>query len=173
MLSKNIETDRLKIRDVTKADAQRVYDIWCNPDNEKYMGDPVSSVAEVESICEGLAKDEGYLKVLVLKETDELIGTCCFGLTSSGEAWGFGYSIKEAFWGRGLATEMVKAIIQFGQELGINTFVSECAEENTASARVMEKCGMKKIRSSSFTNDKCGVTYTSDIYELKLENQNN
>lgn len=54
-----------------------------------------------------------------------------------------GFYINRAFWGCGFATEMVRAANTFAfEELEYNRIEAECYMENTASARVMERCGM-------------------------------
>lgn len=44
MLSDNIVSERLILRNVTKDDAKDIWEIWSNAENEKYMGDPVESL---------------------------------------------------------------------------------------------------------------------------------
>ena len=168
MLSEPILSQRLVLRDITVADAQSVYDIWSNPENDKYMNDPIGSLEEVLSICAEKPEDSDYLKVITLKETNTLIGTCCFGETKAGNEWGFGYSIHKDYWGKGYATEIVKAIIAYGIEQGVKAFASDCAEENVASAKVMEKCGMTLAYKSSYKQPKLNVEYTSLIYKISM-----
>lgn len=55
-----------------------------------------------------------------------------------------GYVIHPSFWGRGFATEMLKAVIEMLLENGVSEIITGAFEENTASIRVMEKCGMRK-----------------------------
>ena len=54
-----------------------------------------------------------------------------------------GYVLSRGYWGRGIMTEAVRAVIHFGfEELHLNRIESRCIAENMASARVMEKAGM-------------------------------
>lgn len=55
-----------------------------------------------------------------------------------------GYVIHPSLWGRGYATEMLKAVIEMLLEAGLSQVITGAFEENTASIRVMEKCGMRK-----------------------------
>ena len=170
MVLNNIISERLIIRVVEVKDAKDVWEIWSNSQNEKYMRDPVDSLEETVSICEGREnnKENGYLTVATLKDTGEVIGTCNFGSTSKEDEWGFGYSIKQEFWGKGYATEIVKAIIRFGQSLEIKDFISDCAIENVASGRVLEKCGMNKDHIGSFRQPKLDIIYKSQVYKLHV-----
>ncbi|MGG7057838.1 GNAT family N-acetyltransferase [Clostridium nigeriense] len=171
MLSDNIVSERLILRNVTKDDSKDIWEIWSNSENEKYMGDPVESIEEVIAICKKREKDSGtgFLTVATLKDTGEVIGTCCFGPTNRKDEWGFGYSIKQGFWGKGYATEIVKSVIKFGYSLGIKDFISDCAIENAASGRVLEKCGMHIDHKSSFKQPKINIIYESHVYKLHID----
>ena len=48
-----------------------------------------------------------------------------------------------AYWGKGYATETFQEVLRFGFEtLGLQHIADTCDVLNTASARVMEKCGL-------------------------------
>ena len=58
----------------------------------------------------------------------------------------FGYALRPAFWGQGCMTEALTALLGFAyEELGAASIQGECAAENPASARVMEKAGLRYI----------------------------
>jgi ribosomal-protein-alanine N-acetyltransferase len=55
-----------------------------------------------------------------------------------------GYTIARAYWGQGLATETVRAVIDFGfDKLNLVRMEAVVLPENLASARVLEKCGLQ------------------------------
>ncbi len=55
-----------------------------------------------------------------------------------------GFWIGKPHWGRGLATEALKRLIQFGfDELNLNRIAAGHFSENAASGRVMQKAGMR------------------------------
>ena len=58
-----------------------------------------------------------------------------------------GYWIGEQYWGRGIATECIRLIIDyaFSAELRLKELSAYVFPENKASIRVLEKNGMKKI----------------------------
>jgi ribosomal-protein-alanine N-acetyltransferase len=169
MLADNIITERLILRDIVHDDAKDVWEIWSNSENEKYMSDPAESLEEIVSICQSKKNSNGYLTVATSKDTGEIIGTCCFDSTNKKGEWGFGYSIKHECWGKGYATEIVKAVIEFGYNLGIADFIADCAIENFASGKVLEKCGMHIDHKSSFKQPKANIVYESHVYKLHLD----
>jgi ribosomal-protein-alanine N-acetyltransferase len=57
-----------------------------------------------------------------------------------------GYTIIAAAWGKGIATEACRKMIDFGfGELGIQEITASTVPENLGSTRVLEKCGMTKV----------------------------
>src|SRR5581483_6287934 len=57
----------------------------------------------------------------------------------------FGYWLGEEFWGRGIATEAVKAITDYGfSQLGLVRIFAIPLANNVASSRVLEKAGYEK-----------------------------
>lgn len=58
-----------------------------------------------------------------------------------------GYRLRRAAWGRGLATEGSRALIEFALvELGASRVWATAMAVNVASRRVMEKSGMRLVR---------------------------
>jgi RimJ/RimL family protein N-acetyltransferase len=54
-----------------------------------------------------------------------------------------GYVLRRDRWGRGYTTEAVGLLIELGFELGMHRIEATCHPDNRASARVMEKNGMR------------------------------
>ncbi|MBI4728955.1 MAG: GNAT family N-acetyltransferase [Acidobacteria bacterium] len=55
-----------------------------------------------------------------------------------------GYALRRDVWGRGLATEVAALLGEFGfGALGMHRIEATCDPENRASARVLEKAGMR------------------------------
>ena len=54
-----------------------------------------------------------------------------------------GFWVGRPYWGRGYATEAVRAVIEYGfSVLGLHRIAATHLSRNLASGRVMEKCGM-------------------------------
>ncbi len=59
-----------------------------------------------------------------------------------GEIW---YLVRPDRWGRGIATEAARQLLVLGfRELGLHRVWATCLPENPASARVLEKIGMRR-----------------------------
>jgi [ribosomal protein S5]-alanine N-acetyltransferase len=63
-----------------------------------------------------------------------------------------GYSIVPAYRGRGFASEATRALIEHAlARPEIRRITAECLDDNTASLRVLEKLGMRRVGSASAT----------------------
>ena len=91
-----------------------------------------------------IEKDDWYRFALVLKDTDELIGTGLIYFEEEVDSWEIGYNLGKQYWGNGYTTEAMRRIISFAKgELGISEIVGRYAKENPASGKVMEKLGFQ------------------------------
>ena len=70
----------------------------------------------------------------------ELVGCCGLGRRPSGSVE-LGYWIARPHWGRGLATEAARALIEIARTLGLRSLEAGHFVDNPASARVLEKLG--------------------------------
>lgn len=56
-----------------------------------------------------------------------------------------GYIVNPAYWGKGIATEAAKLLIEFGfDQLNLHRIFATCDPRNIESSRVLEKIGMIK-----------------------------
>lgn len=85
----------------------------------------------VRAICDGpRGRLLGLCGVVILRDAEE------------GEIW---YLVEPPSWGKGIATQAVKCLLDLGfGELGLHRIWATCLPENPASARVLEKAGMRK-----------------------------
>jgi [ribosomal protein S5]-alanine N-acetyltransferase len=57
------------------------------------------------------------------------------------------FYLAPEYWGRGLATEAGRAFVQFGwSDLGLDRIIAGVSIRNVASVRVLEKVGLKRVR---------------------------
>ena len=87
-----------------------------------------------------------YDLAVTLAESDEVIGGCRIWIESAEHREAsIGYSLAQAHWGRGYATELARGLLRFGFEtLGMHRIWAIVEPENVASARVLEKLGMQR-----------------------------
>jgi RimJ/RimL family protein N-acetyltransferase len=81
--------------------------------------------------------------LLRLRDDGEMIGT--IGCTPDGGKISFGYALGRNYWGRGLAAEALRHLVDWSlAQPGIYRAWAFCDVENPASARVMEKASMTR-----------------------------
>lgn len=150
MKTPTLETERLILRTFTYDDARDVFECWeSDPDVAKYMF--WSSHNDIEKTKEWLKfeigqieKDEWYRFALVLKSTNELIGTALIYYEDEVKCWEIGYNLGKKYWGKGYTTEAMSKVIEFATDyLNISEIVGRYAKENPASGNIMNKLGFK------------------------------
>ena len=144
-----IETERLIITDFTPDMAEAVHLNSLDGDNRRFVPDEVfETTGEAREAIEYLigryGGEEGPFAYPVLLKTGENIGYV--QLVRIGEGWELGYHIAKQYTGNGYATEAVRAFLPAAAaEKHLAAVYGICLAENTASARVMEKCGFTHV----------------------------
>ena len=171
MYTDNIITERLVLKSMTLDDAEIAWSFWGDYEMGKYLCDPYYKDAnELRELISDIDQWENeYPFIAYDKNTGDAIATCSIGVEGGPNQWGFGYCVRKDLWGQGYATEIVKALINFAYSLGIRDFQGTVAKENSASRRVMEKCGMHLDHESSFKKNGTDIVYTSCIYKMHLD----
>ena len=156
------ETDRLRLREFTAADAAALHAVLGDPEVMHYSLTGARTLAEVEDtirdFCEHYRHDGYGLWAVVEKSSAAVIGFC--GIKPL-EVDGIpqvelGYRLARAYWGRGLATEAATAVRDFAfHQLHIRRLVAAIEPANTRSRRVAEKLGMRYWRSYNYRGRPC------------------
>ena len=144
-----LNTERLLLCKITPEHSADMYEYSSDPDVTKYLTwSPHSSVKETERYINLLQKkySDGTFNDwgLICKETGKFIGTCGYTSFDKPKNIGeIGYVLAKDFWGKGLAVEAVKTVMDFGfKNFGLDGYFAKHMEGNDASGRVMQKCGM-------------------------------
>ena len=146
-----IETERLILRDFVKNDWQRVLEYQSNPLYLRYNPWTERTPDAVQDFV-GWFLDQQvqkprlkYQLAVVLKSNHQLIGNCGVRMDKAGEIEAnIGYEFDPDYWNQGYATEAAHAMVDFGfQHFGVHRIWADCVAENTGSAHVLEKLGMK------------------------------
>ena len=90
-----------------------------------------------------------YNLTIVRRSDDRIIGWIGIGVPSRRgdyeREYDFGYALTRAYWGQGYMAEALRALLQFAFDgLRAQRVFGECDVRNLASARVMEKVGMRR-----------------------------
>jgi RimJ/RimL family protein N-acetyltransferase len=174
-----LETERMLLRRFTEADAASLATLYGDSRVMRFITLQPPSPAEVESKIlpaylreyRDLADGLGSFAAIE-KKTGQVAGrfslkpASSYGLTGGTE---LGYRLYPAFWGRGLATEGARALIRsaFGR-LHLDRVVATMMADNTGSWRVLEKCGMHRVRTFYYPDADLmpGAEHGDYVYEL-------
>ena len=144
-----IETERLLLREITLDDQEALFRLHSDPSVQKYTGEPVvKSIDEIKKAIENRIlgyKKYGYGRwATILKSGNQFVGWAGLAYLPEFDEIDLGYRFLPEFWGKGLATEASRAILNYGfNTLKLKKIVAIAMKENKASIRVMEKVGMQ------------------------------
>ncbi len=155
-------TERLRLAPFVADDIDLALEMWTDEDVAKYVCN-VMTEAEIHEDMVNSSKRGGnggiglwcvsdrrsgeklgdsYLLPLPIDKDDTDFSLVVMGQMPDAEIE-IGYFLKRSAWGRGYATEICERLLQFAfQEVGLNEVVASVHEENVASRKVLEKCGL-------------------------------
>ncbi len=145
-----IKTPRLLLRKLTLADAADLLAYASDPQVSRYTSwDQHASIADAHRFInwalERYQRKQEAPWGIELKSDEKLIGTIGFtDYVPHNERAEVNYAIAAKYWGQGLTPEALEHTLAFGfTALQLHRIEARCMPENTSSARVMEKVGMK------------------------------
>lgn len=157
-----LETKHLIIKTASQDDYENLCVLQADPDVMRYIGDGVRSPAEVQNLLEKIMyhqKKHGFGFGTVFEKNTGLFvggaGLIYLAYDDTQPEIEVGYMLHKAFWKKGYATELAKAIIRWGFEnLPLDKLVAVIIPDNKGSRRVLEKAGMHYIGESEYRNKK-------------------
>ncbi|MBR0207531.1 MAG: GNAT family N-acetyltransferase [Oscillospiraceae bacterium] len=152
----SIETERLVLFPYTRenlalfnadlAAFEREYDV-------KYRGEELDHLltAYLKKLEDEIAEDpEHYLFftefLIVLKESDQIIGSIDFKYVPRDGVTEIGYGLNPNFEGRGYMSEALRAFLDLGRSLGIKKVLADTLPDNIRSQNVLKRCGFRFLR---------------------------
>lgn len=148
-----LHTERLDLRPIRPDDAQDLHAYRSLPEVCRYLYSEPLDEAAAQAYAAARAqraalRTEGDVLQLavVVRASGLLIGDVTFVLTSVRHRQGrIGYVFHPGHGGRGYATEAARALLALGFDtLGLHRVQAELDGRNTASARLLERLGMRR-----------------------------
>lgn len=98
------------------------------------------------------------------KETNEFLGWVILLHIEHNETYPIelGYRLHQKYWGKGFATEMAQAMVQYAKEIKLDSICGITIEENIGSKKVLEKAGLV------YLEDRLYYETPVKYYEIKL-----
>jgi ribosomal-protein-alanine N-acetyltransferase len=141
-----LELGICRLRPLQPEDAAAWYGYLSDPEVTQLTSYDVSSIDTVKQFIAAYVSDydERRSSRWAIAETDsnQLIGTCgYYGWNPKDGLAELGYDLARRFWGKGVMTRAVKAVVEWGfNVLEINRIQATVMVGNSASLRVLEKC---------------------------------
>jgi RimJ/RimL family protein N-acetyltransferase len=163
---KVIETDRLILRLQTTDDATFILELMNTPSWLQFIGDRgVRTIEDARNyVLNGpipMYEQFGFCLFLVERKEDHVpIGICGLVKRDSLEDVDIGFAFLPKYWAKGYAYEAASAVMAYGKDThGLNRIVGITTQDNHASAKLLEKVGLKFEKL---------VQQPNDAEELKL-----
>ncbi|HPE12817.1 MAG TPA: GNAT family N-acetyltransferase [Actinomycetota bacterium] len=140
----------VRLRRPRLADAEAILEYGSDPEVARYADWPVrSDLASLRELLHDRAarwtSGAEYYWVITERERDGAIGGSCCRVT--GDAAEVGFLVHRQFWGRGIATVACTAVVAWLWSVPtVRRVWATCDAENLASARVLEKVGLRHER---------------------------
>lgn len=162
-----LETERLFLRAFTPDDIDLLLDLDGDPEVMRWIngGTPTSrEFAETKIIPLFTSYDGDFgFWAAHLRSDGAFVGWFCLRRDEGDEA-ALGYRLRRAAWQQGLATEGSLALLELAfTKLGCRRVMAGTYEHNVASRRVMEKVGMRLVRSLRATEDDIAGAETYEV----------
>lgn len=160
-----LKTERLILRDFTADDWPAVLAYQSHPDYLRYNAWTHRTPEDVQAFVAMFIRHQEqnprfkFQLAVVLKETGQLIGNCGIRKPSVDSRVGdIGYEFAPEHWGKGYATEAARAVVDYGfSALRLHRIWASCVADNTGSAHVLEKVGMRlegRLRDNEYFKDR-------------------
>ena len=171
-----LETNRLLLRKVEKADANSILKYLSDKEVMKYHG-----LAPFTSINDALSEISWYHSIfneksgirwgITLKGKNEVIGSCGFhSRTPEHYRTEIGYELHKSYWGQGIASEALEAVLKYGfDQLELQRVEALIEPPNISSQKLVEKHGFIReglLRKYEYTFGKFDDLY---MYSLLKE----
>jgi ribosomal-protein-alanine N-acetyltransferase len=147
----SLETERLLLRRLKMEDLDFVFRHFSDPEVNRYLLDeePVRTLEQAQSIIDfySLPGRKSYNRWVIVHKTDmRAIGTCGYHQWQTMHHRAeIGYDLERASWRKGIMTEALRAMLQYGfEKMALNRVEALVYIENDASIRLLEGLGFQK-----------------------------
>lgn len=149
--TQNLETPRCLLRRIRLADYKMMFESWAKYELVcRYF--PFNPFKDIEPYrqkvfrwSENYKSDTYFHWVIEWKENQRLIGTINLGnVEESCLVCDTCYMLSPDYWGMGIMTEVLHTVLTYAfHKIELNRVQAEVFAGNTASERVLQKCGMQ------------------------------
>ena len=143
----NIITDEITLRKIIPSDLDSLFEIYSN--EKLFLHSPVMLKKNKDTVANMIGHFERdynkkkviFLGISVNSDPENIVGVAeIFDYNREVNMITIGYRINDRFWGRGIATKTVKAMVEYlFNDIGINRIQAFVMPENTKSLNVLRR----------------------------------
>ena len=152
-----LTTRRCTIRRFAAEDIYDLYEALSDESVMRFIEHPFSMKDTEDFLRDVGLSDEPLVYALVWNETNRVIGHVIFHPYEE-DSYEIGWIINKAYWGKGIASEVTTALLDWAQALSVRSCVIECDTMQVVSSHIAQKLGFQY----ESENDGCAV------YRIKL-----
>ncbi|GLV60926.1 N-acetyltransferase [Dictyobacter sp. S3.2.2.5] len=162
------ETERLLVRYLRADDFESFYALCSDPEVMRYMGDGEPLTAEQTRDWIDISKNNYQMRgygcfAIVSRQDQQMIGFGGLARPARNPYLEIIYAFKKSCWGQGLASEFVKGLLKACFELWHLPRVEATIDpRNQASVKVVEKAGLRFVRSGPDEDGEIILWYAMD-----------
>ncbi|WP_108669778.1 GNAT family N-acetyltransferase [Peribacillus acanthi] len=171
-----LNTERFVLRKIVESDAQEIFEYFSDDAVTKYYDlDSFTNIEQAHEVIKRWEKrfevHQGFRWGIALKENNRLIGSCGFHNWAKEHFKAeIGYEVTPAYWRKGVITEVLQAVLQFGfEEMDLFRIEAYYDPENIASKGSLEKAGFTyegTLRKAAFEKGRfCDASVCSILKE--------
>lgn len=134
------------LRKITKKDAQNLFELRKDANVMRYIGKPTAKsikdvYAHINLVNQRIKLNEGINWAITLKTDNKLIGTVSLHrIIKEHYRAEIGYMLHPDFWNKGIASEAVETVIDYGfQKLNLHSLEALLDPNNKASKHLLTK----------------------------------
>ncbi len=138
------KTTRCVVRRMKPEDWNGLFNILSDKKVMRYIEQPFSEKQTKQFIEEAAMSDPPLVYAIVYEENQRLIGHLIFHPYEE-DIYEIGWILHRNYWGRGIATELTQAAIEYAKEKRIKKLLIQCSPEQEATIAIAQKFGFERI----------------------------
>lgn len=144
-----LETDRLILREISQDDRYGIFRNFSDRDVAKwFFEEPYTRIEQADEIIQAFKNEfeqgEGLTWAITLKGSNEFVGTCGYGEVEIGSCGEIGFDLAKEHWGKGLMSEALGAIIDYGFDaFGLGEVEAHTYSTNSRAIRLLTNLGFQ------------------------------
>ena len=172
-----LETSRLILRRYEMSDADDIYNNWVtDPEVSRFWGwkphkDINETKSELVNWIEDYSKTDIYHWVIILKSIAQAIGYIYLNkINDTDDSVSVHFLLSRKYWNQGIMPEACKEVLEFAfSVLRVKRVHTHHHIDNPASGRVMQKCGMRYIKTEYTDKDCEPINGDYNYYEITID----